>query len=81
MVSMATTVPSIVVVFLLGRFYGGVQMPAWQWIVCALAIWFGALIFAALAVAIGYRLIRIRCSRSPSSSSSSSRSSAACGSR
>ena len=54
--SMVTTVPSIVIVFLLGRFYGDVQMPIWKWIVCALAIWFGTLIFAALAVAFGYKL-------------------------
>ena len=54
--SMVTTVPSIVIVFLLGRFYGGVQMPIWKWIVCALAIWVGTLIFAALAVALGYKL-------------------------
>src|SRR6266700_3243916 len=53
MASMATTVPSILIVFLLGRFYGGVQMPIWKWIVCAIVIWIGTLIFAALAVAIG----------------------------
>lgn len=54
-VSMATTVPSIAVVLLLGRFYGGVHMQAWQWLAIAVTIWFGATIFAALAVAIGYR--------------------------
>jgi ABC-2 type transport system permease protein len=54
--SMATTVPSILIVFLLGRFYGGVQMPIWKWVVCALAIWIGTMIFAALAVAVGYKL-------------------------
>ena len=54
--SMVTTVPSILAVFLLGRFYGGVQMPIWKWIACALAIWVGTLIFAALAVALGYKL-------------------------
>jgi ABC-2 type transport system permease protein len=54
--SMVTTVPSIVIVFLLGRFYANVQMPIWKWIVCAFAIWVGTLIFAALAVAIGYKL-------------------------
>src|SRR6201999_4449091 len=48
--SMVTTVPSIVSVFLLGRFYADVQLPIWKWIVCALAIWVGTLIFAALAV-------------------------------
>jgi ABC-2 type transport system permease protein len=54
--SMVTTVPSIVIVFLLGHFYGDVQLPIWKWIVCALAIWIGTLIFAALAVALGYKL-------------------------
>jgi ABC-2 type transport system permease protein len=54
--SMVTTVPSIVIVFLLGRFYADVHLPAWKWIVCAVAIWLGTLIFAALAVAVGYKL-------------------------
>jgi ABC-2 type transport system permease protein len=53
--SMATTIPSIVIVFLLGRFYGNVHLPAWQWLVIAVVIWLGSTIFAALAVAIGYR--------------------------
>src|SRR6516162_3112213 len=54
-VSMAITVPSIAIVFLLGRFYGHVHMQAWQWLAAAVTVWFGATIFAALAVAIGYR--------------------------
>jgi ABC-2 type transport system permease protein len=54
--SMVTTVPSILVVFLLGRVYGNVQLPLWKWIVCAVAIWAGTLIFSALAVALGYKL-------------------------
>ena len=54
--SMVTTVPSIAIVFLLGRFYGGVQLPVWKFLVCAIAIWIGTLIFAALAVACGYKL-------------------------
>src|SRR5580692_8276069 len=54
--SMVTTVPSIVIVFLLGRFYADVQLPIWKWVVCGLAIWVGTLIFAALAVACGYKL-------------------------
>ncbi len=53
--SLATTVPSILLVFLLGRFYGGVQMPIWKWIACAVTIWIGSMAFAALAVAVGYR--------------------------
>jgi ABC-2 type transport system permease protein len=54
--SMVTTVPSIAIVFLLGSFYAHVDMPIWKWIVCAVAIWLGTLIFAALAVALGYKL-------------------------
>ena len=55
LVSMATTVPSIVIVFLLGRFYGHVQLPLWQWFAIGITVWFGSTIFAALAVAVGYR--------------------------
>jgi len=54
--SMVTSLPAIVIVFLLGHFYGGVDMQAWKWIVIGVAIWFGTFIFAALAVAIGYRV-------------------------
>ncbi|MGH3248505.1 MAG: ABC transporter permease [Trebonia sp.] len=53
--SMATTIPSVVIVLLLGRFYGGVHLPVWEWIVIAIIVWLGSTIFAALAVAIGYR--------------------------
>jgi ABC-2 type transport system permease protein len=55
-VSMATTVTSIVIVLLLGRFYANVHLAAWQWLAVAVTIWFSATIFAALAVAIGYRI-------------------------
>ena len=55
LVSLATTIPAIVLVLLLGRFYGNVHLPAWQWPVVAVTVWFGSTIFAALAVAIGYR--------------------------
>jgi ABC-2 type transport system permease protein len=55
--SMAITVPSVVIVLLLGRFYGGVQLAAWQWIAIAAVVWLGAMLFAALAVAIGYRFL------------------------
>ena len=54
--SMVTSVPAITIVFLLGSFYGQVDMPLWKWVVIAVAIWFGTFIFAALAVAIGYRI-------------------------
>jgi ABC-2 type transport system permease protein len=53
--SLATTIPAIVIVLLLGRFYGNVHLPAWEWPVIAVVVWFGSTIFAALAVAIGYR--------------------------
>lgn len=53
-VSMATTVLSIVIVLLLGRFYGDVHLPVWEWFAVAFIVWFSATIFAALAVAIGY---------------------------
>ena len=55
LVSLATTIPAIVIVLLLGRFYGNVHLPAWEWPVIAVTVWFGSTIFAALAVAIGYR--------------------------
>src|SRR6202007_676800 len=54
--SMLTSVPAILIVFLLGHFYGGVDMAAWEWIVIGGGVWFGRFIFAALAVAIGYRI-------------------------
>ena len=52
--TVALTAPQIAIMMLLGRFYGGIELPIWQWTVIALAIWLGTLIFAALAVAIGY---------------------------
>jgi ABC-2 type transport system permease protein len=54
--SMVISIPSITLVMLLGSFYGKVSMPIWEWVVIAVAIWLGTLIFAALAVAIGYRV-------------------------
>jgi ABC-2 type transport system permease protein len=53
--SMVTTIISVVIVLLLGRFYGNVHLPLWQWLVIAVVVWLGSTIFAALAVAIGYR--------------------------
>jgi len=55
LVSMVITVPTVLIVLLLGRFYGNVRLPLWQWLVILVTIWFGTTIFAALAVAIGYR--------------------------
>lgn len=55
--AMALSVPSIVIVLLLGRFYGDVHLgAAWEWFAIGGVIWLGAMSFAALAIAIGYRL-------------------------
>jgi ABC-2 type transport system permease protein len=53
--AMAISVPSVVIVLVLGRFVGHVHMQVSSWILVALVVWLGALTFAALAVAIGYR--------------------------
>lgn len=53
--AMVTTVPSIVLVLVLGRFYGDIHLAPWKWLTIAVAVWFGAMSFSALAVAIGYR--------------------------
>jgi ABC-2 type transport system permease protein len=53
--SMVTSVPSIAIVLLLGRFYGGVHLAGWKWFAIGGAIWLGSMTFASLAVAIGYR--------------------------
>jgi ABC-2 type transport system permease protein len=53
--AMAVTIPSVVIVLLLGAFVGHVHMAAAAWITIAVIIILGSLLFAALAVAIGYR--------------------------
>ena len=74
LVSMAITVPSIVIVLLLGRFYGHVHLAAlWEWFAIAATIWFGATIFAALAVAIGYRFSPDQVARAAKMASHTSR--------
>ena len=55
--SLAVSVPSILIVFLIGRFYGGVELAGWKWVVIGVAVWLGTLLFTALAVAIGYRFM------------------------
>ncbi|MDR3031580.1 MAG: ABC transporter permease, partial [Kitasatospora sp.] len=55
--SLVTTVPSIVIVLVLGRFYGGVQLAPWKWIAVGVVIWLGSMTFASLAVGIGYRFM------------------------
>src|SRR5215469_18845541 len=52
--SMVTSVPSIVIVLALGRFYGHVQLAGWKWVAIGAAIWLGSLTFASLAVALGH---------------------------
>src|SRR6201996_7659423 len=53
--AMALTVPSVVIVLLLGRFYGGVHLETWKWFAVFGVIWIGSLTFTALGVALGYR--------------------------
>ncbi|HEY1704325.1 MAG TPA: ABC transporter permease [Trebonia sp.] len=53
--AMAVTIPSVIIVLLLGAVVGHVHMGAGAWITIAVIIILGALLFAALAVAIGYR--------------------------
>src|ERR1700759_4973464 len=40
--AMALTVPSVVIVLLLGRFYGGVHLELWKWFAIFGAIWIGS---------------------------------------
>ena len=53
--AMAITIPSVAIVLLLGSSVGHVHLPIGSWISIAVVVWLGALTFAALAVAIGYR--------------------------
>jgi ABC-2 type transport system permease protein len=53
--SMAVTVPSVVIVLLLGRLVGGVHLELWKWFAIFGVIWLGSLPFTALGVALGYR--------------------------
>jgi ABC-2 type transport system permease protein len=53
--SMAITIPSVVIVLLLGRFYGGVHLALWKWFAIFGVIWVGSLTFTALGIALGYR--------------------------
>src|ERR1700744_2305548 len=53
--SMAITIPSVVIVLLLGRFYGGVHLATWKWFAIFGVIWVGSLTFTALGIALGYR--------------------------
>jgi ABC-2 type transport system permease protein len=55
--SMVLTIPSVVLVLLLGRLVGGVHLELWKWFAIFGAIWIGSLTFTALAIAIGYRFM------------------------
>ncbi|MYS19434.1 ABC-2 type transport system permease protein [Streptomyces sp. DvalAA-14] len=48
------SLPSILVVLVLGATVKGIRLDAWQWVAIAFSIWAGSLVFAALGVAIGY---------------------------
>jgi ABC-2 type transport system permease protein len=48
------SLPSILIVLILGATVKDVHMAAWQWIAIAASTWAGSLVFAALGVAIGY---------------------------
>ncbi|WP_413807354.1 ABC transporter permease [Streptomyces sp. OE57] len=50
-----TTLPSIVIVFVVAAVAKGVRLDAvWEWPALTAAVWAGSLVFAALGVAIGY---------------------------
>jgi ABC-2 type transport system permease protein len=55
-VAAATTVslPSILLVMVIGGLGEGVRMAAWQWPALLAALWVGSFVFAALGVALGY---------------------------
>jgi ABC-2 type transport system permease protein len=55
--STVTTLPAIVVVLCLGRLYGRVNLPGWEWPAIGTSVLLTAIAFAALAVAIGYRFL------------------------
>jgi ABC-2 type transport system permease protein len=56
LVALVTTGSAIIIVMLLGHFYGDVHLQhAWEWPAIGVTLWFGSTIFAALAVAVGYR--------------------------
>jgi len=48
------SLPSILIVLVLGATVKDVRLDAWQWVAIAFATWAGSMVFAALGVAIGY---------------------------
>jgi ABC-2 type transport system permease protein len=55
--STVTVLPAIVIVLCLGRLYGQVALPGWEWPAIGASVLLAAVAFAALAVAIGYRFL------------------------
>jgi ABC-2 type transport system permease protein len=53
--SLVTTIPSVLVVFLLGATLFHVHMDGWKWPAIAVLLWAASVVFVSLAVAIGYR--------------------------
>ncbi len=45
---------SVVVVYLVGAVTGKPHMPVWVWVVTALAVWIGSLLFGAFGLFVGY---------------------------
>jgi ABC-2 type transport system permease protein len=48
------SLPSILIVLVLGAAVKGVRLDAWQWVALLMSVWAGSMVFAALGVAIGY---------------------------
>jgi ABC-2 type transport system permease protein len=48
------SLPSIIIVMVIGAALKDIRLDAWQWVAIAFATWAGSLVFAALGVAIGY---------------------------
>src|SRR5579875_1484411 len=56
MVSLVLGLFSVAVVFIVGAATGRPTMPVWLWIVSALCVWVGSLVFAAFGLFLGYLL-------------------------
>jgi ABC-2 type transport system permease protein len=54
--SLVLGLSSVVVVFAIGRITGKPSMPGYLWIVAALCVWIGSLVFAAFGLFMGYLL-------------------------
>jgi ABC-2 type transport system permease protein len=56
LVGVLLTLPSLVVVALVGRFVNGVEFPAGTWLALVGVLWAGAVVFVALGLALGLAL-------------------------